>query len=394
MVKRREKKVLDCAFSCDHFRRTYVLLSKGAKRLLEKASRTTYLIALLLWTAFGIFSALEMRVESSILVHKNSWADSFFQEVTFTTVCAILTPGILWLAHRFRIDAHPRLRNVAIHLGASALFTVTAKVIWMSIIYVVQQRPFSAQKFLANIVYAFDYGVVLYWVLEYYRGYQKGMVDAAKLHTELAQAQLRWLKAQLHPHFLFNALHTISALVQEDPEAAERMIARLSDLLRLSLRDSAVQEVPLKQELEHVNMYLDIERARFDERLVVRFALEDGTEQVLVPSFVLQPLVENAIRHGIGNRARGGEITISCKRDGQRIALSVADNGAGLRAGPLQPLREGIGLSTVRGRLEKLYGASQSLVIRNFAAGGVEVVLTLPFTRENMDRQEAVHETA
>ena len=253
--------------------------------------------------------------------------------------------------------------------------------------------------FFWSVVYSFDYCVVLYWMVvlasylvEYYRRYHSGLVDAARLNTELAQAQLRWLKSRLHPHFLFNALNTISALVREDPGSAERMIARLSDLLRLSLRESGIQEVPLRQEIEHLNLYLDIERTRFQERLRVAFEIEEGVEEAQVPSLILQPLVENAIRHGIAPRARQGWVLVA-RPSGQAPSASGRQRG---RTGNSrsEPIREGVGLSTVRGRLDRLYGRAQSLTLRNLPSGGVEARIILPFTLSETQSTEVIHETA
>lgn len=342
-----------------------------------------------------------MRLESTVMTRSGSWGEAFFLQITMTTIYACLTPIILWFAGRFRVDARPFWRNGLLHLLMSALFACVSKTIWLLVIWGVRGVPFSLKKYLSNLVYAADYGMVLYWMVivlsylsHYYRRYQKTTVDAANLQTELAQAQLRWLKAQLHPHFLFNALHAISALIREDADAAERMIARLSDLLRRSLRDVGAQEVPLREELEHVGIYLEIERARFEERLVVSLLIEDETREALVPSLVLQPLVENAIRHGIGNRASGGHVTIASSRHGPRLALSVSDDGVGLRSTAVHPAREGIGLSTIRGRLERLYGRSQSLILRNLPGGGVEAFISIPFNLGPVPTQEVIYETA
>jgi two-component sensor histidine kinase len=358
-------------------------------------------MVVLFWTALGVFSSLELHIESSFSPRKDTWLHSLFLEITFTTICAALTPAVLWLARRFRIDEKPYWRNASVHVIAGILFTIISKSIWTPAVYMLDGRPLTWMKFFWSIIYSFDYCVVLYWMVvlasylvDYYRRYHQGLLDASRLNTELAQAQLRWLKSRLHPHFLFNALNTISALVREDPSAAEKMIARLSDLLRLSLRESGVQEVTLGQELDYLNLYLDIERARFAERLAIEFNIEEGTEDALVPSLVLQPLVENAIRHGIAPRLRSGRISIAASRHGSRLCVRISDDGVGLKNSPDTPVTEGVGLSTVRGRLERLYGRSQSLILRSAPAGGVEVVVSLPFTRIETQAPEVMHETA
>ena len=357
-------------------------------------------VILAAWTGLGVFSSLELHLESSFMVRKNPWTHSLFLEVTFTSLCALLTPLVLWLARRFRVDEKPYWRNTLIHLVGSALFTVIAKSIWTPMVFAIEGRELSLPRFLWSIVYSFDYCMVLYWVVllasyvvEYYRRYQNGLLDAARLNAELAQAQLRWLKSRLHPHFLFNALNTISALVREDPSSAERMIVRLSELLRLSLRDGAVQEVSLQQEIEYLNMYLDIERTRFEDRLSIQYHIEEGLEDALVPCLVLQPIAENAIRHGIGAKAGRGVLEISASRHGSRLSLVVRDNGVGLRTSGKQPISEGVGLSTVRGRLETLYGRDQSLVLRNLPEGGVEARISMPYTTTEKQAPEVIHET-
>lgn len=351
------------------------------------------------WTALGLFSSLELRLESTFSPRQDSWGHALLLEMSFAAICAILTPAVLALSRRFRIDEPPYWPNALLHLLASIVFTLVAKATWYPLMMMFDPKTFSWLKFFWSIVYSFDYCMVLYWVVvltsyvvEYYRRYQKGLIDAARLNGELAQAQLRWLKSRLHPHFLFNTLHTISALVREDPGTAERMIARLSDLLRLALRDSAMQEVALRQELQYLDIYLDIEHTRFEDRLSVEFKIEPDTEDALVPGLLLQPLVENAIRHGIGDHAGKGLIRIGASREGSRLCLSVSDNGKGLRDVEGQP-REGVGLSSVRGRLDRLYGRAHSMVLRNQPDGGVEARITIPFSKPAADAQEVIHET-
>jgi len=371
---------------------------RGAPLLLRERWINAFVV-LGLWSALGVFSSLELHLESNFKIQKSPWTHSLYLEITFTTICALLTPVVLWLARRFRVDEKPYWRNVLIHVFASAMFTIVAKSVWTPLVYAIEGNQLSQTRFLWSILYSFDYCTILYWVVvlasylvEYYRRYHKGLLDSARLNAELAQAQLRWLKSRLHPHFLFNALNTISALVHEDPRAAERMIARLSELLRLSLRDGAVQEVPLLQEIEYLNMYLDIERTRFEDRLTVEFNIEAGLDDALVPCLVLQPLAENAVRHGIGARAGRGIIVISASRHGARLSLSVRDNGVGLRSNAVEPEREGVGLSTVRGRLDTLYGRNQSLVLRNLPEGGVEARMSLPYSTASTSTQEVIHE--
>src|SRR6185312_14190405 len=174
---------------------------------------------------------------------------------------------------------------------------------------------------LRSIEQNFDTGTLLYSVIilvehaiVYYRRYQQGLVNAANLQTQLVQSQLQALKMQLHPHFLFNTLHSITALVHEDPDMAERTIARLSELLRLFLANSTIHEVPLSEEIRILDLYLEIERARFEDRLRVVYDVPPSLRDAMVPNLVLQPLVENSIRHGVGRRSEPGWINIGAER--------------------------------------------------------------------------------
>lgn len=182
---------------------------------------------------------------------------------------------------------------------------------------------------------------------------------------------------QLQPHFLFNTLHAISALVHEDAEEADRMVAHLSELLRLSLENAGAQEVTLRQELEFLEPYLQIEQARFGNRLALRRDIAADVLDARVPNLVLQPLVENAVRHGIASRSGPGLVEISARRAGDRLRLEVRDNGSGLPAAGA--LREGVGLGNTRARLQQLYGADHRLEMRNVEGGGLRVTLEIPF---------------
>jgi two-component system LytT family sensor kinase len=191
---------------------------------------------------------------------------------------------------------------------------------------------------------------------------------------------LQALKMQLHPHFLFNALHSISALVHSDPDAADKMIARLGDFLRLTLDSAAAQEVPLRQELEFLNCYLDIERTRFRDRLTTEIHADPQVLDCRVPNLILQPIVENAIRHGVSQRAAHGHVEVRAARAGQALRLEVRDNGRGLPEGADagRAKQGGVGLANTRARLQQLYGGDYRFELQNAPAGGAVVTLELP----------------
>ena len=227
-----------------------------------------------------------------------------------------------------------------------------------------------------------------YWILvgvheawRNYRRFTQGELRASQLEARLAQAQLEVLKGQLHPHFLFNTLHAISTLIHRDPDAADEMLAQLSDLLRMTLATVGVQEVPLQQELEFLRRYLDIQQTRFADRLRVIVDVPADTLDVRVPNQVLQPLVENAIHHGVDARRGDGLVEIRARAEGDMLRLEVRDDGPGLKTTPgaaPKPAGSGIGLSNTRARLHELYGPKSALELADYPAGGTLVSLLDP----------------
>jgi two-component system, LytTR family, sensor kinase len=217
-------------------------------------------------------------------------------------------------------------------------------------------------------------------LIDYYRKYRDRELRSSRLEAKLARAELEVLKRQLHPHFLFNTLHAVSALMHRDVEAADRMLARLSDLLRLAMEDVGAQEVTLQHEMEFLERYLEIEQTRFADRLRVAVEVAPETLDALVPSLVLQPLVENAIRHGIASRAGGGRLEIRAARDGSALRLEVRDDGPGFPGGV--PPKTGVGITNTRARLEQLYGREHRFEMRNRPEGGLEILLLVPFRRD------------
>lgn len=205
-------------------------------------------------------------------------------------------------------------------------------------------------------------------------------LEAVELRRQLVEAQLAALRAQLQPHFLFNTLHTIGVFTRKDPEQANRILALVGDLLRRSLETVRTQEITLREELEFLTPYLEIQRTRFHDRLSIDLDVDDGTLECRVPSLVLQPLVENAVRHGIEARAGEGSIRIRASRDNGQLLLEVVDDGVGLpvAAGKV-PMREGMGLGNTRQRLARLYGDNQELRLESSDGGGVRAVVRLPF---------------
>lgn len=249
-------------------------------------------------------------------------------------------------------------------------------------------RPASPLGYFASGTGQFY--VVLSWVafyvgIKYYRQLQQQTRQALAANAMAHQAQLKMLRYQLNPHFLFNTLNAISTLVLDrQNELANRMVQGLGSFLRHSLDSDPMQRVTLKQELDALNLYLGIEKVRFDERLAVETRIESGCYSALLPGMLLQPLVENAIKHAISHRVSGGRLVIGASRQGDRLCLTVSDNGPGEQAGPPAPRHgngqgTGTGLSNTRERLRVLYGEAQSVQVVQQDSGGVEVRLSLPF---------------
>jgi LytS/YehU family sensor histidine kinase len=202
-------------------------------------------------------------------------------------------------------------------------------------------------------------------------------VRAAKLEGDLAQAQVQAIKMQVQPHFLFNTLHAINVLIQQDPATASRMITQLGDLLRHTLTRATLTEVPLRSELEILKLFLEIERMRFRDRLTVAFDVAPDTLGALVPDLLLQPLAENAIKHGIGRSIDAGTVIVRSRREGDQLVLEIHDTGAG--PSTADPPRERIGLTTVRARLERLYGERHALTVEPGERAGCVARVRLPF---------------
>jgi signal transduction histidine kinase len=357
-------------------------------------------------TAFGIFSALQAYNYVSLFTDRETPFHVLLAlNVTYWYAWAVLVPGMLWMARRYRFGRQNWKRAAAMHaLGVfgftftHALLTVSARV---AIMQALGGRDLDWWMSFRELFFLnFDWEMMTYWAiiglshaLDFHREAQERELTAAQLQTRLAEAQLQALQRQLHPHFLFNTLHTISALMHRDTEAADAMLARLSDLLRLTLDRVGTQQVPLKDELDFLQKYLDIERTRYADRLQVVTDISPETLDASVPNLVLQPLVENALRHGIGPKIAGGRIEIVARREGEQLRLVVRDNGAGLSTHAMNAFNTGVGLSNTRSRLEHLYGNRHRFEFHTPPGGGLEVIINIPFVPASGVRAAARLET-
>jgi two-component system LytT family sensor kinase len=320
------------------------------------------------------------------------FTDSLYVQMTWSYLWALATPFVLWSAARLSIERNNWLRSSLLHVPLSILLSVfiTALghiVLWLYWGYPVG-KPFSFASMSRFVVANFSEGIGIYMLIaltsysfDYYRRYREGQLRTLQLEAQLSQAQLQALKMQLHPHFLFNTLHSISALLNKDVDSARKMITRLGDFLRLTLENSGSQEVTLQQEMEFLSCYLEIERIRFQNRLVTRLDVPSQTLLAKVPNLILQPIVENAIRHGIAPRSTPGLIEIEAKQLNGALRIQVRDNGPGLPQHRTSEnlLKKGLGLANTETRLERLYGADHLFDLSNNPAGGLIVTLELPF---------------
>jgi signal transduction histidine kinase len=295
---------------------------------------------------------------------------------------AIALPFLLWGARRIDVERQGRSRSIAIvGLAVVSLITITSVLQYVSIYRGAPVHPpFNAylptalrQNVLPWIALA---GIVA--AVEARRRALRSAFDHERLRTQVAEQRLIALTGQLHPHFLFNTLQGISTLIHRDPEAADEMLAKLSDLLRDLLRHRDHVLVPLSDELRYARTYLEIAQLRFADRLSFQIDVAAALDQASVPLFILQPLVENALAHGIGGRTRGGRVVVTACRDGDQLRLEVADDGAGLTTSAM--LREGIGLSNTRERLRASFGEDQHFSLDPATGGGAVARITIPYS--------------
>ncbi len=362
-----------------------------------KSRLQVYAICFLAWTALGLFFFSQGLVQKFFSRDATPWWHYLVSWMTGVYVSAFLTPGILWLGRRLPFERRNWPRRTIVHLMFSLAFSFV-QLVWESeLLFHFGVFPSVMKTFMTTFFFllmiGFHQNVTMYWLIlgiqyaiRYYRGYHERErealrleLHASELKTQLARAHLSTLKMQLQPHFLFNTLNAIMVLVrQQRARQAEEMLARLSDLLRCVLDDVEAQEVPLQRELEYLHLYLSIEQVRFQDRLDVGISADPAVLDAAFPHMGLQPIVENAIRHGIGRSSSAGKIRIRATRVDDTLNVTVEDDGPGL-SDANSDLPSGIGLTNTRARLNQLYGDAGRLTIENGAQGGAVVTIALPF---------------
>src|SRR5688572_30505858 len=358
--------------------------------------RSELLIVFAFWTFLALLSAanavLDPRARGLDSALSSGPVALAFAE---SYLWAALTPVIFWLGGHFSVERTNWVARLALFLGVGIIVAMGVEMLLaflrIEFVFPLRRRPpfFNPMLGVTRLFWLDDLMVYIAvlaasFARTYFLRYRARQEEAVRLQAqtallqaELAEARLAALQTQLNPHFLFNTLHAVSSLVERDPRGVRRMIARLSDLLRFTLERTDQQEVALEQELAFLERYLEIMQIRFQGRLEVDTHLDAGVADALVPTLILQPLVENAVKHGVSKVDASGRIAISARRVGDRLVLAVRDNGPGLNGADAGD--EGVGLRNTRARLEQLYGSAQSLTLREAEEGGLIAEVTLPY---------------
>jgi two-component system LytT family sensor kinase len=356
-----------------------------------------WLIYLAVWTFVALFLISQGVARALYLQQRIPWRILFSVWLTDSYLWALLAPLIWTIAKQLPISRRSWWRAILIHfvfstvfaVGEAALFALVTTAIGLRI------RPTFLATFRMVLPGDFHLNIALYWAIVgiqhafsvYSRSQERETkaaqleLRASELERQLVQSRLGALRMQLHPHFLFNTLNAIVVLVRQSKmQDADQMLTNLSELLRRTLEEWENQEVPLRTEIEFLRLYLDIERVRFQDRLSIDLAIEPETLGALVPCFLLQPLVENAVRHGVA-KTSAGKVALQSRRIGSTLEFQISDDGPGL-ANPQDAPGNGVGLSNTRARLQQLYGRRQCLELESPEGGGTVATIRIPYRDE------------
>jgi hypothetical protein len=356
--------------------------------------KARWLTIVAVWAVLGVIYAAPIYIEVRAEQHGHMAWRIFSWGILTWLAWAPLTPAIVWLARQYSLVGEAWKRNLIVHLPAFLFFSVlhsavaTAVTLWIKPFDNMGDSPKTFwPRFVSRVPGSFGSDLLIYggvvgifYAIDYYRKYREREFQASRLEAQLAQAQLDSLRMQLHPHFLFNTLNSIVGLVRDNKNgAAVNMLVGLSDLLRHTLEYSSRHEVELREEINFIKLYLSIQEIRFSDRLRIELDIDPRTTKALVPNLILQPLTENALRHGIARSANSGLVGISSAVTNGHLRLTVYDEGAGLPDDWQLKGSAGIGLANTIARLQQLYDDDQQFDIRNRDGGGVEVVIVMPF---------------
>lgn len=345
------------------------------------------------WFLIGMFFVFQQYIYNASNQNPFNWENNLAYRPPAYLWWAVLTPVIIYVVRKQNFERKKIFQTVFLLIIISLVVSFIHRFISISSAFAIrlflldQEGSFieSLERARFAIIGGTLDSMLMFWTiyavvagLSYYKKMKSQQLRASQLETKLAQAELEALKMQLQPHFLFNTLHSISTLMHRDTETADKMISRLSDLLRLSLDNIGLQKVPLRKELEFLEMYLEIQKIRFTDRLEVEFYIDELTYDIEVPNLLLQPLVENSIKYALEPSSANLKISILSKRVNNRLSLSIEDTGPGLD----EKFKEGVGLSNTRARLEQLYGDKFvfDLVNNN---NGLKVKIELPINEED-----------
>jgi two-component system LytT family sensor kinase len=348
------------------------------------------------WSAVATLFAVRTLIVLQVRENNLPWLPMISIEFVFWYVWAALTPLVIWLAVRSPLSGPSRARNIGYHIFFSLLVAPTHAATENFVCLGMLKYLFRTHNaaLLATIpplpvsilFYSFN-GIVVYWVIvglyqaiHFYRAAVEKETQTAQLEAQLANSELENLKSQLHPHFLFNSLNAIGILMRENVDAASDLLVSLGDLLRIAL-DRRAHLTTLQSELDFVRKYLQIEQARFNDRLRVHIKVGEGLQSAYVPSLIVQPLVENSIKHGISAHSSAGLVEVTAARVDGRLQISVRDDGPGKIDGSAR--HAGIGLRNVTSRLQQLYGKDAEFALTNHPGGGCQATITLPLRLES-----------
>jgi signal transduction histidine kinase len=362
---------------------------------MQAASIPRWIWIACIWLAIGLFDATQTVYSMRAQGMHHAWGALFLTLLLFWVTWAVATPLIVRLGRRYPPVRVKPLSTWYMHVAVVTAIGVVGAA-WNAALEKLMNPwadPRGPGPFMHLWTYKFNSGwltcaflyasiLAMSYVLESRERLARQQMEAARLNEKLSKAQLNALRRQIEPHFLFNTLNAIAGLVREKKnDAAVNMIVRLSDFLRRVVEDPDRQEVPLEEEVAFLRQYLDIQKVRFAERLLVFVDIPKEFLPARVPSLLLQPLVENAIKHGIAKREEEGEIRISASRSNGMLTLSVYNDGPGFEA-DCEKTNSGIGLSNMRSRLHSLYGDAFRLSLQNQTPGGVQVSVSVPFREE------------
>ena len=321
----------------------------------------------------------------------------FIMETTGFYSILILAPLLLWFFNKFPIKRKNIYTRIPLHVLASMVFGVCHTMLMYSsrimIYWIFNLGTYDYGQIGYRFLQEYSHQLFTYWLIfgivlfiKSVQEVQEKKLQTSQLEQRLTKARLQALQAQIHPHFLFNTLNMISSIMYEDIKAADKMMANLSDLLRITLNSADCEEHTLEKELEILELYIEIMRARYNNKLVVKTEIDDNTLDALVPGFILQPLVENSIKYGMENLDIT-HIQITTQKENERLRLSITDNGPGIKENPNQIIKNGMGLSNTVERLEKMYGPDHRFHLRNIDKGGLQVAVEIPFHLSAMENR-------